>query len=112
MKSTLLDTIRKEQEEIQEDILNINTEDKTSDAEDETSDTASGSSSTPRNKDDELKKKIKTFLSGDTNSMIDANEEEIDEIIEKMKHIGIAKDKGLELQKLKNLKRGLKTITK
>lgn len=105
MKSTLLDTVRKEQEEIQDDILITNTEN-------DTDDTTSDTSSTPRNKNDELKKKIKTFLSDDTNSMIDANEEEIDEIIEKMKRMGITKDKGLELQKIKNMKKSLGIISK
>ena len=58
-----------------------------------------------RDKDAELKKKIKKFLSNDTNAMIDANEEELDEIIKGLKKLGISNDKGVELQRIINLKK-------
>lgn len=58
-----------------------------------------------RDKDVELKKKIKQFLSKDTNDMIDANEEELDEIIKGLKKLGISNDKGVELQRIINLKK-------
>ena len=58
-----------------------------------------------RDKDAELKKKIKQFLSKDTNDMIDANEEELDEIIKGLKKLGISNDKGVELQRIINLKK-------
>ena len=74
------------------------------------SDNKSGSSSVSgdpnlREKDAELKKKIKKFLSKDTNEMIDANEEELDEIIKGLKKLGISNDKGVELQRIINLKK-------
>ena len=58
-----------------------------------------------RDKDAELKKKIKQFLSKGTNDMIDANEEELDEIIKGLKKLGISNDKGAELQRIINLKK-------
>lgn len=68
---------------------------------------SSGESGDPnlRDKDAELKKKIKKFLSKDTNAMIDANEDELDEIIKGLKKLGISNDKGAELQKIINLKK-------
>lgn len=64
-----------------------------------------GGGSNLRDKDAELKKKIKKFLSNDTNAMIDANEEELDEIIKGLKKLGISNDKGVELQRIINLKK-------
>lgn len=58
-----------------------------------------------RDKDAELKKKIKQFLSKNTNVMIDANEEELDEIIKGLKKLGISNNKGVELQRIINLKK-------
>ena len=68
---------------------------------------SSGGSGDPnlREKDAELKKKIKKFLSNNTNEMIDANEEELDEIIKGLKKLGISNDKGVELQRIISLKK-------
>lgn len=71
---------------------------------------AAGDSSSVRDRDAELKKKIKALLSKDTNSVIDTNEEELEEIIKQLKSMGISDEKGLELQKLRNIKKGPKII--
>ena len=65
----------------------------------------SNNGSNLRDKDAELKKKIKQFLSKDTNNMIDANEEELDEIIKGLKKLGISNNKGAELQRIISLKK-------
>lgn len=100
-----------------DDILNVEVkndeDDGFSDNDDSGDDKNSGGdSSSLRDKDAELKKKIKSYLSNDTSFMIESNEEEINEIIEKMKHMGISKDKGLELQKIRNMNKGIRTIGK
>ncbi|HSQ97842.1 MAG TPA: hypothetical protein VLL98_03940 [Rickettsiales bacterium] len=61
-----------------------------------------------RDKDKELKEQIKALLSEDTNSIIDANDDELNEIIEQLKKMGISKDKGLELQKIRSIKKARK----
>lgn len=65
----------------------------------------SNNGSNLRDKDAELKKKIKQFLSKDTSNMIDANEEELDEIIKGLKKLGISNNKGAELQRIISLKK-------
>ncbi|MDD2840030.1 MAG: hypothetical protein PHY80_02780 [Rickettsiales bacterium] len=109
MKTALSDILREQtlQDKIQQDILDTEIDD-----EDDNNSGTGGDSSTLRDKDIELKNKIKKFLSNDTNLVIESNDEEMNEIIEKMKSIGISKDKGLELQKIRSMKKNPRTISK
>ena len=79
--------------------------DEEDDEDEDEDDKKEDSDSSLRDKDAEIKKKIKAFLSGETNAVIDANDDELNEIIEKMKKLNISKDKGVELQNIKNIKK-------
>ena len=79
--------------------------DNSSSSDNKNSSSSESDDSNLRDKDAELKKKIKQFLSKNTNVMIDANEEELDEIIKGLKKLGISNNKGVELQRIINLKK-------
>ena len=80
-------------------------DDNSSSSDNKNSSSSESDDSNLRDKDAELKKKIKQFLSKNTNVMIDANEEELDEIIKGLKKLGISNNKGVELQRIINLKK-------
>jgi len=65
-----------------------------------------------RDKEKELKAAIKRNLSIESQNVIDMNNDEFDEIIEKLRKKGVAKGRGIELQKLKNITRGRNGINR
>jgi hypothetical protein len=69
----------------------------------------SGSSS-HEDEDTQLKKEIRKTLSDKTNCAIDTEKDEIDEIIDKMKNMGIVESNGEELQKIRDKKKNSKLL--
>ncbi len=63
-----------------------------------------------RDKDKELKESIKSQLSLDTQDVINLNDDELNQIIEKLKKRGVSRDKGIQLQKLRNITKGTRSI--
>lgn len=63
-----------------------------------------------RDKDRELKEAVKSKLSMESQDVIELNNEEFDRIIESLRKKGVSRDKGIELQKLRTISRGNRTL--
>lgn len=109
----------------QTDSENENTEEKTKEIEDkkdeedeeenngETNEDADDDDSPNfRDKDKELKEAVKSELSLESQDVINMNDDEFNAIIEQLKKKGISQDKGIELQKIRNVTRGRNGINR
>lgn len=65
-----------------------------------------------RDKDKEIKEAVKSGLSLESQDVINLNDDEFNAIIEQLKKRGISKDKGIELQKLRNITHGRSGINR
>lgn len=78
------------------------------------SDNKSDDEDTPnyRNKYKELKETFKNQLPAASQKAIDSEEEAIDEVIEQLKARGMSQEKGIEIQKVRNIKRTSRLISR
>ena len=65
-----------------------------------------------RDKDKELKESIKSQLSPESQNVINMNDDEFNAIIEQLKKRGLSNDKGIELQKIRNITHGRNGINR
>ena len=65
-----------------------------------------------RDKDKELKESIKSQLSPESQNVINMNDDEFNTIIEQLKKRGLSNDKGIELQKIRNITHGRNGINR
>ena len=65
-----------------------------------------------RDKDKELKESIKSQLSLEAQDAINMDDKEFNKIIEKLKQRGISSERGLKLQKIRNISKGSREIWK
>jgi len=72
----------------------------------------SDSDDTPnfRDKDKELKEFVKDQLSLEAQDVINMNEDEFNQIIEQLRRKGLSKEGGIQLQRLRNVKKGIEGI--
>ncbi len=90
--------------------IKINEEDENDDEENEDDENDDNDGENFRDKEKELKEAIKSQLSLESQDAINLDEKAIDAIIEKLKQRGVASEKGLQLQKLRSIKKGDRSI--
>lgn len=88
-------------------VKKIETEDNKDEADDDDDDDPNY-----RDKDKELKESIKSQLSLEAQDAINTDDKEFNKIIEKLKQRGISSERGLELQKIRNISKGSREVGK
>ncbi len=109
--SFIKDQIEAESNKITEEIKELESKESEENNEESGSETDDDSPNF-RDKDKELKESIKSQLSPESQNVINMNDDEFNAIIEQLKKRGLSNDKGIELQKIRNITHGRNGINR